>query len=389
MAETKRTVESKTGWTLAADELSLHVTQLGGMMSAVRFGRSTGKPFEPYYMSPWQNETRDDIDPPVLTALRGDFFCMPFGADNRYKGEEHTVHGEPATAEWSFEKLDQRQAAGSTVHTLELSMRTKERPGTITKRLQLKDGENVIYVQHVLEGYGGPTTLGHHATLRGGEEEDRIRISTSPYRLAMTAPKAADYTQGGEYYSLAELEEFDDLEAAPTVWSKHPTTDISRFPKRRGFVDIAGLYKGSSEEPAWLTAQFVDEGWMWFSLKDPRMLPATVFWMENLGRHQAPWDGRNSCLGLEDVCGFFAQGLTESVEDNPVSLRGIPTVVNLHPDAPTVVNYIQGAAAVPQNYDGTERVEFEAGKVRFVSASGATAEAAVEVGFLQSGSLGS
>jgi hypothetical protein len=312
---------------------------------------------------------------------------MPFGAENRYKGETHTVHGEPATAEWSFEKLDESEAGGETVRSLELSMQTSERPGKITKRLHLKGRQNVIYVQHVLEGYSGPTTLGHHATLRGGEAEDAIRVSTSPYRLAMTAPKAADYTNGGEYYALAELGEFEDLEAAPTVWSKHPTTDISRFPKRRGFVDIAAVYKGPSGEPAWTTAQFVEEGWMWFSIKDPRMLPATVFWMENFGRHQAPWDGRNSCLGLEDVCGYFAQGLTESVEDNPVSLRGIPTFVNLAPDKPTMVNYIQGAVPVPDGFDGVEHVVFDAGTVRFVSHAGVTVEAAVDTGFLDTGSF--
>jgi hypothetical protein len=357
-------------------------------MSAVRFDRTSASPFEPYYISPWQNEQRNDVDPPVLVPLRGDFFCMPFGADNRYKGEEHTVHGEPATAAWNFEKLDSSEAGGKRVHTLELSMQTKERPGTVTKRVSLIDGQNVIYLQHVLDGYDGPMTLGHHATLKGSEEQDTVRISSSPFRLGMTAPKAADYTQGGEYYALAELGEFTSLEEVPTVWSKHPTTDISRFPNRRGFVDIAAVYKEPSREPAWMAALFVKERYLWFTLKDAGVLPATVFWMENFGRHQAPWDGRNCCLGLEDVCGYFAQGLTESAEDNAVSLRGIPTVAQLSAEKPTVVNYIQGAVRVSDDFDGVASVDFESDRVRFTAHSGATAEASVKLDYLSSGRLG-
>ena len=104
----------------------------------------------------------------------------------------------------------------------------------------------------------------------------------------MTAPKFAEYTMGGEYYALVGLSEFESLNAVPTVCRRHPTADVSRFPRRRGFVDILAVFQQITAEPAWTAAVFGAEGYLWFSLKDPRVLPATVFWMENHGRHQSP-----------------------------------------------------------------------------------------------------
>ncbi|MFW5807163.1 MAG: hypothetical protein ACOCWU_05795 [Spirochaetota bacterium] len=63
------------------------------MMARVQFDRHTDSPFDPYYVSPWQNEGLA-LDEPVLQTLRGDFFCMPFGEDNRYEGEAQLVDGE-------------------------------------------------------------------------------------------------------------------------------------------------------------------------------------------------------------------------------------------------------------------------------------------------------
>lgn len=386
MATTLKTVESQPGWELLGDRVSCHVTKLGGMMAAVCFDRSSNTPFEPYYISPWQNEGLDPGEP-VLRPLRGDFFCMPFGENNRYGSESHPVHGEAASAAWNLERRESHSSDAGRIHTLELSIRTQVRPGDLRKRIHLVDGENVVYVQHVLEGYSGPMTFGHHAILKGSEEQDAVRISTSPLRLAMTAPKSAPYTQDGEYYALAGLSEFESLESAPTVWREDPTADLSGFPRRRGFVDLAAVFQQVTDDPAWTAAVFTAEGYLWFSLKDPRMLPATVLWMENHGRHQSPWNGRNCCLGLEDVCGYFSRGLAESADANPVNERGIPTTAQLSPDTPTTVNYIEGAVRIPREFDRVAAVEFGADTLRFVADSGAFAEEPVRADFLYTGRL--
>ena len=67
----------------------------------------------------------------------------------------------------------------------------------------------------------------------------------------------------------------------------------------------------------------MDEGFLWFSLKDPAVLPMTMLWMENHGRHFPPWNGRNCCLGLEDLCGYFAGGYAPSVRAKAAEVEAL------------------------------------------------------------------
>jgi len=32
-------------------------------------------------------------------------------------------------------------------------------------------------------------------------------------------------------------------------------------------------------------------------------------WIENHNRHESPWNRRNLCLGLEDVCCYLNEGM--------------------------------------------------------------------------------
>jgi len=115
------------------------------------------------------------------------------------------------------------------------------------------------------------------------------------------------------------------------------------------------------------------------------VLRSTVFWIENHGRHGHPWDGRNNCLGLEDVTRIFREGLAPSTRDNVLTAEGVPTSVELRADRPTVVNYIQGVARVPTGFDVVKTVEFAPGEATFVSAAGKAGDVPVRHEFLKSG----
>lgn len=370
-------------------------------MAPVRFFPDASVSFEPYYVSPWQCEEETPVDP-VLRTLRGDFFCMPFGAGGSYGGEYHDSHGETAIREWNLDDAGEIAAAAGggadaagakerlssgTVRHIDLSLRTSERRGTVYKRVSLVDGHAAVYVRHVLEGYRGAIPLGHHATLKGAPEDDPAFVSTSSLRFGITAPRETPYHAGGEYYALKPLSEFASLRAVPTVWRDNPTTDLSVFPARTGFVDIAQIFQEPGEVPAWTAVTFPSEGFLWYSLKDPRVLPSTVLWMENRGRHQSPWNGRNCCLGLEDVCSFVAEGLGPSIEDNPARARGLPTAVQLSPDRPFVVNYVQGVVAVPGGFRRVVDMEFGPQEVTFRDESGLEVSATVAHEFVERGAL--
>jgi hypothetical protein len=118
-------------------------------------------------------------------------------------------------------------------------------------------------------------------------------------------------------------------------------------------------------------------------LKDPAVLNSTVLWIENRGRHGAPWNGRNNCLGLEDVTAHFADGLSASANENALTKAGVRTAVDLSADKPTVVNYIQGVAKVPEGFDVVTSVDFAPGEATFISASGKRTTIAVRHEFLK------
>jgi len=369
-------------WVIQSDEVELAITQLGGHMAPVSFFRQSEKPVTPYYISPWQGE-KHDYPVPVLAPLRGDFFCLPFGGNgDAYNGESHPPHGETAGSAWTLAGANR---AGS-ITTLTLEMNTTARAGRVVKQLSLVDGQNVIYSRHRVEGFEGKTSFGHHATLAMPDKEGAFKISHSPIRFGLTNPTQFSNPANGEYQQLAVGARFSSLSAVPSIFKGAADVDCSRLPQKKGYADLLMIFPANTGgKPAWLTAVRADEGWMWFSLKDPAVQTATVFWLENHGRHRLPWFGRNNCVGLEDVTAFFADGLKPSAEANILSKEGIQTARNIQGDF--AVNYIQGAVRIPAGYTETERVEFARGVATFVSSKGHRVTVPVRHEFLKSGSL--
>ena len=374
-----KSINGQKSWVMGNDTVELAVSQKGGQMAPVNFYAKTKKPVQPYYICPWAEEKKT-YKPPVIDVLRGDFFCMPFGANNDYKKEHYEVHGEPAGSAWKSAKITEDE--DKTIFSVKMD--TKVRPGTITKKIMLKSGHNVVYLEHLLEGFSGKMTLGHHPTLAAPDEEEGMLISTAPIQFGLTAPRdeGQNYTFGEEYYALAPNEKFKTLKKVPTVWKADPYTDCSVFPKREGFVDILGVFAKPGKKPHWTAAVVPSLGYLWFSLKNPQELPTTVFWMSNKGRHAEPWSGRNKCIGLEDVCAYLAVGLVDSAKKNPLSEEGVPTVVNLSKKKAKAVRHVQGAVKVPKNFDRVKRVKFETGKLIFVSEAGKEVSADVDWDFI-------
>ena len=290
---------SQAGWRIKSDTVEVFVTKNGAHMAPVRFCANTAKPVQPYYISPWQNEGLKDLPDPVLVPLRGDFFCMPFGANaEAVGGEKHTGHGEPSSAKWRF--VDVRRDGG--IATLTLTLETTVRKGKITKKVHLIDGQNVVYTTHVIEGYSGKMPIGHHCTLAVPEEEGSLRIAVSPFEMGMTCPVLFSNPANREYQSLAVNKTFTDLTSVPVLSRDSGPADCSSFPQRTGFTDLVQLFKKASAEPAWTAATCQEKGYLWFSLKGASLMPGTVFWISNKGRRGFAWNGRNRCLGLEETC---------------------------------------------------------------------------------------
>lgn len=372
----------QASWVIQSDQLELAVTELGGHMAPVHFYRNTSTPIQPYHISPWQGETHS-YPAPVLVPLRGDFFCMPFGGNaDKYQGEKYPPHGEVAGSKWTHIGTEKK----GPISTLTLEMKITARAGKVTKTLQIVDGQNAVYSSHRIEGFQGRTPLGHHATLAMPDVEGAFKISHSPIKFGMTNSTLFSDPSNGEYQQLAINQRFTSLASVPSRFKDASDVDVSRLPQKQGYADLVMIVAAdSADKPAWLTAVRADEGWLWFSLKDPQVLANTVFWLENHGRHQLPWLGRNNCVGIEDVTAFFADGIKASAEENAISKLGAKTALDINGEL--TVRYIQGVAKIPTGFIEVADVEFKDGKVTFVSTTGQRVSEPIYYEYLRTGNL--
>ena len=162
-------------------------------------------------------------------------------------------------------------------------------------------------------------------------------------------------------------------------------TDLTIYPARRGYEDIVMVVSDPRLPFAWTAVTFPKQGYVWFALKDPRVLRHTVFWISNGGRHYAPWNGRHvNVLGLEEVTSYFHYGLAESAAKNPLASRGHPTCHQLTPMTPLVVNYVMAVAPIPRGFDCVARITSASagGSVKLTARSGRTTVAPVDLSFI-------
>lgn len=212
-------------------------------------------------------------------------------------------------------------------------------------------------------------------------------VSSSPIQFGRTPPRKERLNQDNEYYFLEPNHGFQDLSRVATIWKDPAYEDCSRFPLRHGYMGLAAFYVKPTKLPAWVAASVPADRYVWFALKDAHVLPQTLMWMSNGGRHSPPWNGRNRCLGLEDGCGYFAAGLDASARANDLNEQGIPTVLKLESKIPTAINYIQGVVRTPKGFGKVRSISFEDELITLHSEEGLRVTAPVRWSFLYSGRL--
>ena len=369
-----KTILGQPSFTCSTKQIRAAVTVIGGHLGPVTF-KLGDRTIEPFSVAPWCREKLAPGTPNLLRVLRGDFFCLPFGGNGTaYHGEQHPPHGETANCRWKLEE--------ATKTSLHLSIKTKVRPGRVDKKITLIPGQTVIYQEHTITGMTGPMDLGHHVQLKFPDRVGAGRLSTSARTHCQVFLDPTERPEQKGYSLLKPGAVFKELTAVPTITGE--LTDISRYPARRGFEDIAILVADPRLPVAWTAVAFPEEGYVWFSLRDPRVLASTLLWMSNGGRYYAPWNGRHvNVMGVEDITGFFHVGLAESVAGNALSARGLRTHHDLDAQTPFAVKYIMGLAAIPNNFERVNDLIVEPDSVTLVGANGLTIRTPVNTAFLK------
>jgi hypothetical protein len=355
-----KTLVGEPSWILQSKSVELALTQRGGHMAPVVFDRKRRR-IRPFFTASWK--TRPAGLPPILRILRGDFFCMPFGGNTvPFHGEKHPIHGETANQKWTLVSSSNK----GDRHEIALRLHLKVRPGTVTKRVILRDGEEVVYQEHLVEGMRGPNCFGHHPNLLFRSPG---RIAVSRFLVGSTYPQLMEYAADGSYCGLKPNVRFKKLGPVPLVYGG--TSDLTEYPSRRGFTDVIQLVNDPKSRIAWSTVTFAEEGWLYYSLKSPRTLGQTVMWFSNGGRWGAPWCGEpRNLLGLEDVTSFFADGLAASAKPNAWTRLGAKTALVFSPKKPTSIRYLFGIAKIPKGFQVVKSVRFEKGGVAFIGNRG-------------------
>jgi len=340
------------GYLLTNDRVKVHVTIQGGHLTAT-FDDS----ISPFLPAPWWNEADIGDADQIIKVLRGDFFCLPFGANSEpYDGNKHPVHGKTCNDCWEYVELED----GDGKKTLRLKMKLDEDGGTVEKIIRLKDSQPLIYSEHIVTGLEGKSPAGHHAILQFPQEPGAGIIDMTEPVTGFTTPAPIEDPATGGYCLLKPGVEISDRTKVPC--RDGSTADLTRYPTQKGYEDVVLFANDTSKPFVFTAASFPGRGYLYFQLKDPRVLPQTLFWLSNGGRHYAPWNGRLSgVLGMEEIAGFFHYGIKESVEPNFLQERGFKPFIEFSRDRPASIKVIAGVAPIGGDFTGVRDIAPGAG----------------------------
>lgn len=371
-------VAGQPAWSIAQTHTRCSLTVRGGHLAPVVF-TVRGQPVAPLSIAPWFDEPPDPSLPRMLQVLRGDFFCAPFGRNPRpFRGETHPVHGDTANADWTLESI----TAEGPRQTLHARLQTTARPGRVDKLVSVVAGHRAVYQRHVLSGFRGPLSLGHHPMLQFDDDTGPGLLSTGRLRFGQVYPGAFETPALRGYQSLRPGAHFRSLAKVPLAAGGY--ADLTVYPAREGFEDLVMISQRPRAPFAWFAVAYPKKRYVWFVLKDPAVLPSTVLWHSNGGRHYPPWNGRHrGVIGIEDICGHFHDGLPTSALPNEVARVGVPTCHRLSPHRPLVVNHVMAMAALPAKFGAVAAIEPAGpGRLRLRGAYGATVEIALDWEFI-------
>ncbi|MCP4399998.1 MAG: hypothetical protein GY801_22160 [bacterium] len=336
-------------YTIQNQQVKVFISVQGGHLTASFTCRE--KEVCPFFIAPWWREARMDMDD-ITYTLRGDFFCFPFGANvEPYYGVSHPPHGKTANACWDL--LGSQESEQE--NTLTLAMTLDPLPGSIEKRISISAGEPVIYQNHTIRDFQGKIPLGYHPTLQLPDRIGAAIIDISEPLTGFTTPVPVEEPQNSGYSQLQLNVEITDRSKVPCLDGN--SVDLTRYPRPKGFEDIVMFINDPSKDFTFTAASVVEEGYLYFQLKNPRVLAQTMFWMSNGGRHYAPWNGRVTGVhGLEEVTAFYHYGIKPSIETNFFQEKGYKSYLEFERETPTAVKLIMGLIPIEKGFKGVQDI---------------------------------
>lgn len=318
-----------------------------------------GREIAPLHRAPWvdSGEVMPESEPPLIARLGGDFFCAPFAAS----AEGSPMHGWPANSSWRVSQAEDG--------VLEAELERQVLGATVRKRLVVRDGHPFVYQSHRFSGGKGRLTFANHANV---SVKNGAFIRTSLKRVWETPKQQQEPDPARGRSALVSPAQSEDPRAFPGM---EGPVDLTRYPWNPRHEDFVIGIEAPGHALGWTAVTRPEEGDLYLSLRDPRVLPMTMLWHSNGGRDYPPWSSRHfGCLGVEEGAAEHMLGVS-SADD----LTG-PGALTLGGEAE--VKHVIGAIAWPSGEPVTS-VSAKDGALTVTGEGGATRRVPVDDGFLR------
>ena len=344
---------------LSVEGVAVSFNRLGGNISDFVITHDNGQSLRPLHVAPWVEnaENLPDSIPLVERQLAGDFFCAPFGAS-----PDLPIHGWTANGLWESGELD--SDADGTLHA-RYTLRERVHGAQVSKLLSIRPGHPCLYQRHVFDGGEGHLPIAHRAMIHvpGG-----ATLSFSERQYGVTPLQAPESLPEKGRSILSYPQRFDSLQTLQSA--DGATVDASRYPFASTHEDIAILAGSKDDTLGWTAALASADGFLFFALKDARVLPETVLWMSNGGRYYAPWSSRHEAvLGIEEAA-TSCHANQEFGSQSGLSQAGLVMGLSLAPGQTQTVRYCFGAIPAPTGWTTVTDMRIENGLLVLQDAGG-------------------
>ena len=311
----------ETSRALSWDRGVLSVESLGGMLGPTLFVLPDGRQVAPFQIAPWANQPGTEALPGILRRLRGEWPCVPFGADSDRPAQggwpssrstgalDPFPHGYGSSNDWRFDAPSPSRISLSIAYPEGHPIGSLERHIAPDPAHAALDFELVVNVRSdcVLP-------IGLHPCFRLPTIPGAMRIEVDDGVSAATFPGDVDAS------SIFAPGRFSDGWNAVAL-RDGSTLDVSHAPLAHRTEDLLQLLAVPGRGSLWNAAEGYRVRLSW----NPEHFPSVLLWFSNRGRRFAPWNGRHLALGFEPVCSAFDLGAQISAADNPIAARGVAT----------------------------------------------------------------
>jgi hypothetical protein len=329
---------------IATSGIALSFNPDGGIIDALTIDTADG-PLQPLHRAPWlrTGEQLPSSVAPVEARLAGDFFCAPFGIPT----PDAPIHGWAANGHWV---ADGGSETADGALTARYRLEQKISGAQLAKEITLVAGQPIVYQRHMFTGDAGLIPIAHHAMIHvpGGAQ---LSFSPKAFGKTMNGAPETDPARGRSIFAYPQT--FSSLKTVKLANGR--TADASRYPFDDGHEDLSVLAEAPGTKLGWSAAVAVNDGFVFFAVKDATRLPETILWMSNGGRTYSPWNSRHrAVIGIEEAA-TSAHAIHELAGSPSPSPAGLVTGLDLGGEVS--IRYAFGAIVVPTGWSEVARIE--------------------------------